>query len=353
MKMNTRNRINLITFIMLTLGGPIYCTFKFHLMTDTFPYLSEQFQSWRWYDTLELLAFAAILIYVPDFFASWLRKKLPQPKHNILRYLILLASIILFILTILFTFSLLGPESSDSNEAPLSVYFDFFLICVILVIFAASLVESSYLSEQWKKEALQRERLEREHLKAQFEVLKSQINPHFLFNSFNTLAELIESDQRLATTFVQELANIYRFVLENRANDVVELKDELKLFKSYLFLMQIRFGDNLRIHWNVPDEQTHFGIIPLTSQMLLENAVKHNIISKDKPLNIYIELDENETLVFKNDLQKKKNCEAASTKTGLQNIVNRYKFVADETIDIIETATDFVVKIPLIKIEQL
>lgn len=200
---------------------------------------------------------------------------------------------------------------------------------------------------------MQRELLQKEHLQAQFEVLKSQVNPHFLFNSFNTLSELISSKPKLAIDFVQELSKIFRFVLENRSNEIVELNSELKLFKSYLFLMQIRFGDNLHINWNVPDEKKQFGIVPLTLQILLENAVKHNIISKDKPLHITVELDNGNRLIFRNNLQKKLDEKTVTTKIGLQNIMNRYKYVADEAIDIIETAKEFIVKVPLIKIEQI
>lgn len=322
-------------------------------MGDAFPMPPATAQSTTWIDVVMFLTFPLIIVYIPDFFAHWMRKKCSNRKQNFSRYFILLAFIIIFIFIIFFIYKLSLMSIYGIEQLPLEFYIDFFLFCGIISIFSTSLIESNYLSAQWEKEVLKRERLEKEHLQAKFEVLKSQINPHFLFNSFNTLAELINNDQQLAITFVQKLSEIYRFVLQNRSNEIVELNDELKLFKSYLFLMQIRFGENLRIHWNVPEDKTQFGIIPLTSQMLLENAVKHNIISKDKPLNIYVELDENNTLIFKNDLQKKIYSTTSSTKTGLQNIINRYKYVADETIEIIETTTEFIVKVPLIKIEQL
>jgi len=200
---------------------------------------------------------------------------------------------------------------------------------------------------------VERELLKKEHLQTKFEVLKSQVNPHFLFNAFNTLAELIHTDQKLATTFVQELSQIYRFALDNKSNDLVELSEELELFSSYLFLMQIRFGDNLRVSKSIPDDVSQFGIIPLTTQMLLENAVKHNIISRDKPLGITVELDADSCLVFRNTLQRRTDNSRASTKTGLNNIANRYKYLADETIEIVDNGKEFIVKIPLIRIEKI
>lgn len=350
MKVNNRKKINLAAYLLLVVGGPLYCFAKAKLLNDA--RWGVEIGSWRFVDTLIALSFAAIIIFIPDFLANWLRKKLPQRRLNFLRYSILLVFIIVFIFMIFYSFYWMGNQIGDM-EFPLGLFIDFYLITTIIAVFAASLVESNYLSEQWEKETLKREMLEKEHLQAQFEVLKSQVNPHFLFNCFNTLAELINSDRQLATKFVQELSRVYRFVLDNRSNEIVELNNELKLFKSYLFLMQIRFGDNLRIHWNIPEDKTQFGIIPLTSQMLLENAVKHNIISRDKPLNIYIELDENDTLIFRNDLQKKIDSTSSSTKTGLQNIMNRYKYVADEAIEIRETANEFIVKVPLIRIEKL
>ena len=356
MKLNTRQKINLVTFLIFIVAGPVYCAIKFDLMLQYYKLpdalLKELATPLRWTDLWQVVVFAFLLVYIPDFFAQWLRRTFPKRKQNFMRYIFQLLFISLFLTSVFYIFKTAG-DIETGLEFPVEIFFDFFLMCGIAALFSTSLIEMNYLTIQWEKEAVQRELLEKEHLQAQYQVLKSQVNPHFLFNSFNTLTELINENPTLATKFVQELSKIYRFVLENRSNEVVELQDELRLFKSYLYLMQIRFGDNLHIDWNVPEASNNFGIVPLTSQMLLENAVKHNIISKDKPLHISVELDEDNNLVFKNNLQKKIDNEAVSTKTGLQNIMNRYKYVADEAIDIIETAKEFTVKIPLIKIEHV
>ncbi len=352
MKMNTKDRINLVTFIILLFVGPVYCYFKLRFAGDAMVLPDQMSEPTNWLDLVLGLSLAFIIVYIPDFFATLLRNYYPGRQDNFKRYLATLIFIIMFITAVIYSYMLLG-EAIYKVQVPVGVFFDFFLICQIIPIFTTSLIESNYLSAQWEKEKTKRELLEKAHLQAQFEVLKSQINPHFLFNSFNTLAELINTNQKLATTFVQKLSNIYRFVLENRTNEIVEFKDELKLFKSYLFLMQIRFGDNLHIHWNIPDDKKSFGIVPMTSQMLLENAIKHNIISKEKPLNISVELDGKNTLVFKNDLQRKIDQSSRSTKTGLQNIMSRYQYVANQKIEVIENGKEFIVKVPLIKIEQL
>ncbi|MCA9733412.1 MAG: histidine kinase [Deferribacteres bacterium] len=356
MKLSTRQKINLVTFFIFVVAGPLYCLIKFELMLKYYSLPDKLMQEMavpiRWSDVWQIFLLAFLLVYTPDFFAQWLRRTFPKRTRNVTRYFLQLTFIGLFVFSVIYSFKQWG-EASLGVELPLELFFDFFLICTITAIFSTSLIEMNYLSIQWEKEAVQRELLQKEHLQAQFEVLKSQVNPHFLFNSFNTLSELISSKPKLAIDFVQELSKIFRFVLENRSNEIVELNSELKLFKSYLFLMQIRFGDNLHINWNVPDEKKQFGIVPLTLQILLENAVKHNIISKDKPLHITVELDNGNRLIFRNNLQKKLDEKTVTTKIGLQNIMNRYKYVADEAIDIIETAKEFIVKVPLIKIEQI
>ncbi len=197
---------------------------------------------------------------------------------------------------------------------------------------------------RWKKTIETAEQLKRENLIAQYETLKNQVNPHFLFNSLNTISTLITKDPETADRFVKQLSEVYRYVLEFKDKELVDISTELKFIDSYLYLHKIRFGDNLVIKNNIKGGD--FYIAPLSIQILVENAVKHNIISDNKPLTIEMYLEEF-YLIVANNLQKKKILESKD-KIGLDNIKSRYQILSDKPVIIEESDEKFVVKIPLI-----
>jgi hypothetical protein len=189
-------------------------------------------------------------------------------------------------------------------------------------------------------------KLQKETLSSQFEALKSQIDPHFLFNNFSTLASIIEESGITAVSFVQELSKVYRYVLQTRSSTLVPLKEELDFIQSYRFLMSKRFGDNLSITLTVPETAQALQVMPFSLQLMVENAIKHNIISAKKPLRIRIDVC-NDYLVVTNNLQKK-NTPVQSTHIGLDNIRTRYGLMTNRDVRVIETAAEFRVEIPLI-----
>jgi hypothetical protein len=189
-------------------------------------------------------------------------------------------------------------------------------------------------------------KLEKETLASQFEALKNQINPHFLFNNFSTLASIIEESGVTAVSFVQELSKVYRYVLQTRSSTLVPLKEELDFILSYRFLMSKRFGDNLSITLTVPEAAKDLKVMPFSLQLLVENAIKHNIISIKKPLWIRIDM-RNDYLTVTNNLQKK-NTPVQSTHIGLDNIRTRYGLMTNRNVRVIETAAEFKVEIPLL-----
>lgn len=201
---------------------------------------------------------------------------------------------------------------------------------------------------EWRKAELEKEALKREHLASQFETLKSQVNPHFLFNSLNALSTLVYKDQDLAAQFIQQLSKVYRHVLDTQNKEVISIATELKALEAYIFLVKIRFGDNLNINLDLP-ESNNYKIAPLALQMLVENAIKHNIVSKSKPLTIDIFI-KNEMITVKNNLQIK-NSVAESSGIGLANIQARYNYIAKKEVVIQQTATEFSVHIPLLSFE--
>jgi sensor histidine kinase YesM len=218
---------------------------------------------------------------------------------------------------------------------------------IIPTLMVTSIYESVYFFRQWKQHIQRSEALARENIQSQLEVLKSQIDPHFLFNSLNTLAALIDDTNEPAQTYLEQLSDVYRYVLLSKDKNTVTLEEELKFVESYIYLIKARFRENVRIDNRVSAEYHKYMVPPLTLQMLVENAIKHNIISKEKPLTIRLVPENNEYLSIENNIQEKSSMEK-STKVGLQNIINRYNFLTQKKIEILNNNQVFSVKIPLL-----
>jgi PAS domain S-box-containing protein len=189
-------------------------------------------------------------------------------------------------------------------------------------------------------------RLQKENLQSQFEVLRQQVNPHFLFNSLNVLTSLIKLEPDLAEKFTEHLSKVYRYVLENKDNDLVDLKTELDFLDAYLFLLNIRFMDKIKVCNRIEKEKTDLLILPLALQLLIENAIKHNSMSKKNPLCISLFIDEDNFLNVVNNLQERESY-IASTGVGLKNIEHRYMLLEMPAPEFIKTENEFIAKIPL------
>jgi two-component system LytT family sensor kinase len=180
-----------------------------------------------------------------------------------------------------------------------------------------------------------------------FEVLKNQVNPHFLFNSLNTINSLIVTDQQAAVNFVNNMSDVYRYVLKSHEVNSIQLKDELRFIASYNNMLKGRYGDKMHIAVHVPNHFLHYRLPPMALQILIENAVKHNIASHSKPLHIRIFTDSTTGLIVENNLQKRNNPEP-STGVGLQNLNQRCEYLSNHQLTIQQTQTSFTVTIPLI-----
>lgn len=191
-------------------------------------------------------------------------------------------------------------------------------------------------------------KLQKENLQSQFEVLKQQVNPHFLFNSLNVLTSLIKIEPDLAESFTEKLSKVYRYVLENKEKDLVSLATEMEFLNSYLFLLDIRFMNKLNVNIKIDKKYLDYLVIPIAVQLLIENAIKHNTFSKAKPLYIDVYVDENDNLVIINNLSVRET-KIASTGVGLENIKNRYALVCDYNPSFDITDDSFVACLPLIK----
>lgn len=210
-----------------------------------------------------------------------------------------------------------------------------------------AIYESIYFMNELRQSIEEKELLKRESLQAQLNALKTQVNPHFLFNNLNTLTSVIPDNPQQAIDFVQQLSKVYRHILEVKDEKAIPLFEELEVLRAYAFLLKTRFGNNLDIAINVPAEKMHKMIVPLSLQLLMENAIKHNIVSSERPLKIDV-FAVNGTLVVSNNLQKKKQL-FESTGIGLDNIRNRYRLLSDRIVSVTESSTSFTVSIPLIE----
>lgn len=198
----------------------------------------------------------------------------------------------------------------------------------------------------WRESAVTAEKLKRENIAARYESLKNQVNPHFLFNSLNALTNLVYEDQDKAVKFIKQLSEVYRYVLDTRDKEMVPLVSEMEFMNSYMFLQKIRFGNKLRLNVNVSPDGLF--IAPLALQMLVENAIKHNVVSEEDPLSIHIYI-EGEYVVVSNNIQERTSSGEVSSGIGLENIQKRYEFLTSRKVSIENDGKDFIVKLPLIR----
>ena len=219
---------------------------------------------------------------------------------------------------------------------------------MIVSLFMNTLYSGVYFFERWKESLVEAERLKRENIQSELASLRNQVNPHFLFNSLNTLTSLIVEDQEKAVGFVRDFSDLYRYILKSEKKEVSTLADELKATNIYLQIQQERFQDKLLLNIDISMEKMDSYIPTLTLQMLTENCIKHNIVSRKKPLTINIFVEKNH-LIVRNNLQNKITV-VESTGLGLQNIIKRYHHLSNQKVEIEENEGHFQVKIPLLNI---
>lgn len=199
-----------------------------------------------------------------------------------------------------------------------------------------------------EKELQKMQQLQTEKLQSQYETLKNQVNPHFLFNSFNTLLTIIEDDPAKASAYVEHLSDFYRSIVNLREKDLIPMQEEFRIIEHYFFIQKKRFGDALRYQNNISEDvKVNYQLPPLTLQMLAENAIKHNIVSRENPLILSFNI-EADYLVVSNNLNPKLQQEK-SEGLGLQNINNRFQLIASREVLIEKNDIHFIVKLPLIK----
>lgn len=274
-------------------------------------------------------------------------RKFTEYKDYVKKLILQTSFMLSYTLTMIVLLGVLIQVVIHNREIDMMILGESMKTALLVTVLVSMIYESGFLLNRWKRTIVEAERLKKQQIQSQLEALKNQISPHFLFNSLNSLASLVHEDAKTADKFIQELAKVYRYVLDQQHKELVPLKSELEFVDSYLFLHSIRFGENLHTDIKVDSRAEDVMVIPLALQMLIENAVKHNVISEDKPLTIRIYRNESH-LTIENNIQRKRSTEPGAG-VGHDNIVERYKFFTDDEVLIEETSDIFRVSIPIIK----
>ena len=277
----------------------------------------------------------------------YIRKKFPSldETHKRVKYklavnLLVMTPSVLLILLVFHGFHILGYQVAEGD-----IKYAYLAGLTVNIIFE-SLWEVIYIIEKYKESVAEKEMIEQMQLQQEFDNLKQKVNPHFLFNCFNTLSSLITEDKEKAETFLDELSKVYRYLLRNNESGMSTVEEEMNFIHSYAKLLQTRYGDAFVMNLNIDNKFKEFELPSLSLQLLIENAVKHNVVSKQDPIRVSIISTEDGHLRIENNLNKKINT-AESTGIGLKNIREKYKLLHRNDIEIVETNESFVVTLPM------
>jgi len=284
-------------------------------------------------------------------FLIFLRKKYPNPKDSFQRILFLLLFIVATVVLVDFI------VSKSLSYIGLNVNYNFqergkaLLTIIFLCMLTMATYEAIYFYVRLKKSVREEEQSKQAIIQAQLDALRNQAQPHFFFNTLNTLRDIIDQNSKEdAKEFVDKLSDMYRFLLETGNANLISLRDELKFSKAYIHIQSERFGDNLKLNWNIPEVSLDAMIVPMSLQLLLENAIKHNVISKAKPLEVHINIKD-DCVVVENRIQLK-STQLPSTKVGLKNIEKRYALITEKSVEIVNNGNQFSVSLPLLKTSE-
>lgn len=279
-----------------------------------------------------------------------LRKRYPGLRDNKKRIPLFFLSIVFTVLMVDYIGNLtLGYIIDDSYNHPLRP--KILLPIILISAMTMAIYEAVYYYIRLRRSIREEEQAKRASIQAQLDTLRNQAQPHFFFNTLNTLRDIIDQNTKEeAKVFVNRLSEVYRFILESGNSNLITLREELPFAKAYVHIQKERFGNNLHVKWNIPESAMDRMIVPMSLQLLLENAVKHNVISRAKPLQVYVDI-ENGQLVVSNKVQPK-STQLPTTKLGLKNIERRYALISDKQVTIFEKNGNFRVELPLLTISD-
>ncbi|MBK1897097.1 sensor histidine kinase [Chryseobacterium paridis] len=284
-------------------------------------------------------AFAIVMWYLNIFLLNRTTKRRQGISYSRLLIILAMGMVVMFGLAWIQQLIL-----SHINFGPVMLMVEVRGILINLIFYMfLNLVQHNYTGQQVH---LELEKVKSDNLGAQYELLKQQVNPHFLFNSLNTLKSMVETHDEETVDFIIKLSDFYRFTLESRKLDLITVEEEMKILNSYLFLQKARFGDGFTFTDTLDKETLKTLIPPFTLQLLVENCIKHNIVSQSKPLHIKIS-DADHKIIIENPIQRKIVPED-SLGVGLNNVNMRYKHLLNQEINILDDNQIFQIKLPLI-----
>lgn len=284
-----------------------------------------------------------------EFLVDLWDKYIPWLKAPILRFLVSVGSIVVYVflavwgLDLFFDLVVFGKTLSETLEESGAPFGTTLWITLGINVF----MHGRGFLISWRQASIDMEKLKTEQISSQYNSLKNQVNPHFLFNSLNALSSLVYDNQEKAVEFIRKLSQVYRYVLDSMDDEVVSFEREMDFVKNFIFLQKIRFGKNLKVE--ITDKEPDLFVPPLAIQILVENAIKHNVVSEKNPLTIEIDVQQDQICSVRNNLKEKKVKD--STGVGLANIKSRYQYLSDKEVEIIRTGDYFEVRIPLLNMK--
>jgi hypothetical protein len=338
-------------------ANPKFGLINFILIPPAIITVNYIFFDFTYFINAELLLTASITTAVTALLNSqlhfllgnYLRKKYPGFEKSFKR-IVTWACVMLPItpLSLLSLFYIYRLFVLPGFNIPISKLYWAVLTGLIVDIIFLAFNEGIYTFHLWKENVQEAEQLKKANLQTQFEGLKSQVNPHFLFNTINTLSSLIHEDKARAEIFIDEMSKVYRYLLRTNEAELVSLGTELKFIDSYTHLLKTRYGNGFEVIKIIDPRFEHYLLPPLTLQLLVENSVKHNNVLKESPLSVEINVTNDGWLIVKNNLQKK-IIKVDSSKIGLNNIKEKFRLLNQQEVIVEETAGAFSVKLPLIE----
>lgn len=277
----------------------------------------------------------------------FLRKRFPALKDSVKRIVLFFIAIVCTVTAVDIVGGLFLSQVFGGNYNPVSRS-KIVVPVVVISTMTMAIYEAIYFYIKLKNSIREEEQAKQAIVQAQLDTLRNQAQPHFLFNSLNTLRDIIDQNAKEdAKKFVDKLSGVYRFILESGNVNLITLGDEVKFARAYIHIQSERFGDNLKLNWQIEERFLKNMVAPMSLQLLLENAIKHNVISKTKPLIIHVEAKE-DYLTVKNKIQSK-STKIPSTKVGLKNIKKRYELLSEKQIRIQNNDDQFIVSLPLLQ----
>jgi len=348
MLVNKKNRIKYIgfdDFWFSVIGVLIISLFTAYFSNYSNEVLSLGEAVFTWGFSLFLGIIAWLIVRAIMIF---LRKKYPDFRDDTKRNILFLLAIIATVFLVDFIGRTIISLIPNVNYVGGAAQIKALLLSILITIMIMAIYEAIYYNMRLKISVREEEKSKQAIVQAQLDTLRNQAQPHFFFNTLNTLRDIIDQNSKEdAKQFVDKLSDMYRFLLEAGNANLISLRDELKFSKAYIHIQSERFGDNLKLNWNIPKTSLDAMIVPMSLQLLLENAIKHNVVSRAKPLEVTIGVKD-DYVVVDNKIQVK-STQLPSTKVGLKNIEKRYALITGKSIEIINSGTRFSVSLPLLK----